>query len=488
MTNLRSVLGKFVAQEQELLKERNQIYQSATEQNLTIFASSFLLLLLVIVIGLLALRKKVINPLSDLSHFAEKFGQGENHALDLIPSHNEVGVLAKALEESRIKINLTLKALTSAKSEAEQANDAKGLFLANMSHEIRTPLNGIYGALQLLKQNQYSQNSEYLQLVSESHQSCKLLLTIVNDILDFSKIEAGKLSFEHIPFQFSSIVQEVISSVNADALNKSLKLSFEQSENYHDAWVGDPIRVKQVLLNLVSNSIKFTHSGNIVISTKTKAIDDNCYLVFTVTDTGIGMSQEVIDKLFDRFEQADKSITRKFGGTGLGLAITKALVEHMDGEIKVTSELNKGTSFEISVLIEKSESTISENHDEKIQVPDLSNRSLLLVEDNRINQIVFLKMMKATNAQITVANNGQEAVERFSEADFDLVFMDIQMPIMDGIEACKAIKATDSQTPIIALTANVMENDIKKYNDTGFQNWLGKPVEVAKLYGLCAGL
>ncbi|MFY8274118.1 PAS domain S-box protein [Pseudoalteromonas sp. SSDWG2] len=374
------------------------------------------------------------------------------------------------------KVN-AIEALKAAKQEAEKASQAKSEFLANMSHEIRTPMNGIYGILQLLKKKVQHQDKK--TLVDKAIHSTRNLNTIINDILDFSKIEAGKLSIDIHPFSLSDLVASI--DVEADALINDKPVTFSLSNTVeHDMWLGDDIRIRQILINVCSNAIKFTSAGQVLVSVFSP--EEN-YVTFEVRDTGIGMSEEELSRLFHRFEQADTSTTRKYGGTGIGMAITHSLVELMHGTIEVASEINKGTRFSITLPMQKShtQSAHNETMDLHSYECDFSNYTILVAEDNEINRVVIGDFLQETGAHIHFANNGVEAVELASQHNIDLVLMDIQMPEMDGIEACRKIKAIFPTLPILALTANVMAEYVEKYEQEGFDDFLAKPVEFAHL-------
>ncbi|NOU51243.1 response regulator [Pseudoalteromonas sp. JBTF-M23] len=374
------------------------------------------------------------------------------------------------------------KALSEAKEQAEQATMAKSEFLANMSHEIRTPMNGLYGTLQLLKAESLGEQGQ--ELLAKGIYSVKALSTIINDILDFSKIEAGKLTLEQQPFNLSRLIENLKSELSVIAFDKGISLSFDKDLS-SDYWVGDEVRVRQILLNLISNAIKFTAQGQVeVLFRELEASGD---LIIHVVDTGIGMSPQEISRLFYRFEQADKSTTRKYGGTGLGLAITHSLVAMMHGSIDVQSEPNKGSIFSVTLPLAKT-FHVSEDEENSTELFDFSGISILIAEDNEINQTVVRAMLAPTNANINMTSNGQEAVNAVKQQVPQIILMDIQMPLMDGVEACKIIKQIAPSIHIIALTANAYEEDKRLYQKVGFDGYIAKPIEQNALLHKIAAL
>jgi len=365
--------------------------------------------------------------------------------------------------------------------KAERADIAKSAFLANMSHEIRTPLNAVMGVSQLLMDSPL--NKEQKSMLKTMNNSGYLLLTVVNDILDYSKIESGKLQLENTPFKMKDVIVEVINLMSSSAEKKHLQLEYQCDET-PGLQMGDTIRIKQVLTNLIGNAIKFTSKGKINIDLSINKLSDKeiTYTV-SVADTGIGIEPEKLDLIFNKFSQADTSTTRKHGGTGLGLTISQKLIQLMDGNINVSSKSGEGSifSFTLSFAIsnESKPKVVQENTNK--QFPAIK---VLLVEDDKVNQMIAKKMLMKCSCEIEFANNGQEAVEKVSNNSFDLVLMDIQMPVMNGIEATKQIRKTNPNIIIIALTANVMKEEQDTYIQAGMNDFIPKPIQMSKLHEL----
>ena len=373
--------------------------------------------------------------------------------------------------------------LKQAKDRAEEMSQAKGEFLANMSHEIRTPMNGVIGTLQLLSDTELGPAQQ--EYVTTAHKSAHSLLTILNDILDLSKIEAGKLNIELIPLDLREIVSELVTLHAMTAEEKVIQLHADIDEQLPQVLIGDPTRIRQVLANLVSNALKFTEKGHVLIRISVVSREgDNADIRMEVEDTGVGIQEEVIGKLFNEFTQADGSTTRKYGGTGLGLAIVKQLVEMMHGQFGVESIPGKGSTFWFRVPLKIStEQTMKPSPDQQREHKGQLSGHVLLVEDNPINQMVAQKMLEKIGVESTLAADGQEALNRLEQGEFDAVLMDCQMPVMDGFEATRRIRERTQliELPVIAMTANVMEGDREKCLEAGMNDYIGKPVVQAEL-------
>ncbi|WP_166425462.1 CHASE domain-containing protein [Paraglaciecola sp. 20A4] len=366
-------------------------------------------------------------------------------------------------------------ALARAKESAEKANVAKSEFLANMSHEIRTPLNGIFGTLQLLRDE--TAQEKVAQYINLATQSTATLNELVNDILDVSKLEVGKLDLHNTPVDLTALLTVIESELTASIQKKSLKFTIH-TDLTQSIWMADELRLKQILLNILTNAIKFTHSGEIHLSISNHR-DGGVFIV--VKDSGIGMNKEAQERLFQRFEQADQSITRQYGGTGLGMSIVLSLVTLMKGKINVSSKENVGTIVKISLPLMAIDSNDSVKEIKVTPEESLNVKTILIAEDNDINQIIINSMLEKSYTDIHIVENGQLAADFAIKNHVDLVLMDIQMPVMDGVEACKLIKLCKPNLPIIAITANIYAEDLALYKDAGFNATVAKPFDKGNL-------
>ncbi len=374
------------------------------------------------------------------------------------------------------------------KEVAERTAFLKHQFMANMSHEIRTPMNAIVGMTRLLLAK--SPKQDQLRYLNAIQLSANNLLIIINDILDLSKIEAGKIVIEHTDFTIREVIQSVQDMLLLKAEEKNIEFRITTEDDIPKRLTGDPTRLNQVLINLAGNSVKFTEKGYVEIKTSLRNKTNKLWLQFDVVDSGIGIASEYDDNIFDSFTQAGTDVTRKFGGTGLGLTISKQLVNLMGGDISVKSELGKGTVF--SVVIPFEEATVQDfvkvnNELSSAAMNRLNNLKILLAEDNEFNRLVAEETLKEIipSLQLHMAFNGKEAVEKLQNDTYDLVLMDIQMPLMDGVAATKMIRTTLPEPArsikIIAMTANVLQEDVQQYFDAGMDAYVSKPFQIDEL-------
>ncbi len=375
------------------------------------------------------------------------------------------------------------------KEVAERTAELKQQFMANMSHEIRTPMNAIVGITRLLLEK--DPREEQLKYLNVIRQSADNLLVIINDILDLSKIEAGKIVIEKIDFSLRDMIQSIQEIMQLKAEQKHLDLRIEVNSDIPDRLIGDPTRLNQILINLIGNAVKFTDKGYIGLQClPQKLSDDRVMLQFKVQDTGIGISKEYVGKIFESFTQAGTDTARRFGGTGLGLTISKQLVELMNGTIEVESEEGKGTLFTVTIPLQIAEEQTAYIRPSQITEDifnSLEHLSILLVEDNEFNRLVAEDTLKELlpDIRIAVAENGAIAVEKIRKHDYDLVLMDIQMPVMNGVDATRMIRSTlpegKKDVSIIAMTANVLQEDVQRYLDAGMNAYISKPFQTDDL-------
>ena len=408
------------------------------------------------------------------SHIMQRFHDGTSimYCLDIDLSE---------LSEARVE-------LVKAKENAEAANKAKSEFLANMSHEIRTPLNGILGMLQLLKTT--DPNEEQQEYLVGAIRSTSRLTRLLSDILDISKIEAGRMKIVETEFDIKNMRDSIYELFDMEARGKGLLLEFGWNENIPPLLIGDEARLRQILFNLVGNAIKFTERGEVRIdvSLLVSLGDSSARVLVTVSDTGIGISEECIKSVFEPFVQAEGTYTRRFQGAGLGLSIVRRLVKLLGGDVAIESTLGEGTTIYVSLPFKLPSGGQGQIDQEVRVIAPVAETSwrILLAEDDTISLITAKRMLEKSGYSVTAAKNGQEALQRLAEEDFDLILMDVQMPVMDGVEATKAIRGASnlgakSSVPIVAMTAYAMTGDKEIFLAAGMDDYISKPVDKAAL-------
>jgi two-component system sensor histidine kinase/response regulator len=386
-----------------------------------------------------------------------------------------IGVLQNISERKKTEVELNI-----AKEEAEEASLAKSQFLANMSHEIRTPMNAIMGLTHLINQSNFNESQK--NYISKIEGSSKILLRIINDILDFSKIEAGKLEIENIKFNLYKVFENVSTLYTPSATNKGIDINFDIGEGVPDTLKGDPIRLEQILSNLTTNAIKFTSQGEVNVAVRiVEEQEDKVKLHFSVTDTGIGLTKEQIEKLFTAFTQADNSMTRKYGGTGLGLTITKQLVELMNGHIWVESEYGEGSVFQFSIQLDKVSNVVNPSYE---KYPDLHGKKILVIDHNKTSLMIIERMLKSFLLDVTTLRDPFEAIELLEKNNFDLLIIDFNLPELSGIDLYKRLVVnTEIKVPkTIFVSANGRESYYNQANQLGVKNFLVKPINQSLMF------
>ena len=425
------------------------------------------------------------QPIRDIGHAVKAIQDGDYKTPLPIVDDTELGALsqhinnlANGLEQASREQHQAMAQLIQTREEAEKANNAKSDFLAMMSHELRTPMNGVLGMLQLLETTEMTDEQvEYAALASESTEH---LLKVINDILDFSRIERAELDLEHIPFNLADLISSCAQAFQHSAVQRGLDLSLQIPEDMQTLQVqGDPTRIRQILVNLVGNALKFTEHGRVSIEPQWQSLDHELlWFTCTVRDSGIGISAESLELMFNAFQQADSSISRRYGGTGLGLSIARTLAERMGGTLRAQSEEGLGSVFTLEIPLALFKQKMPVPEPRAVTANSNGNgRNVLLVEDNPVNQTVIEAMLRSLGFTVSVATDGAQAVRSAESLIFEAILMDCRLPIMDGYEATRQIRQLPgcSDVPIIALTANALQGDREACLSAGMNDYLAKP-------------
>ncbi len=431
-------------------------------------------------------EKALLNILDDYSEEKYHAEDSQRALLNILDDYS--GEKIKMENTQRAVLNI-LEDYSEAKEKAEESTKLKEAFLANMSHEIRTPMNAIIGFSDLLSKGKLAEKErEYVKTIKSAGEN---LLTIINDILDISKIEAGMMTFEEHTFSVKEIFKSLNVMLMGKAKEKNLELIFACDENVPDSLLGDPTRLTQIIINLAGNAIKFTQKGKINVHVGILKDAADCHrdgsisLEFSVKDTGIGIPEDKLEHIFERFRQAESHITRKYGGTGLGLSIAKQLVELQGGTLYVKSEFKVGSVFSFCIPYKKSVEVLTtpDVTSEKFSMKELGKLNILLVEDNQLNVKLILSLFSEYNLKLQVAENGSVGIEKIKESKFDIVLMDMEMPVMNGYEAATVIRnELKDKIPIIAMTAHAMAGERERCLSLGMNDYISKPINANLLF------
>ncbi|MHB8260929.1 MAG: response regulator [Bacteroidia bacterium] len=427
-------------------------------------------------------EKALLNILDDYSEEKYHSEDSQRALLNILDDYSDEKI---HLENTQRAVLNILEDYSEAKEKAEESTKLKEAFLANMSHEIRTPMNAIIGFSDLLSKGELEEKeSEYVRIIKSAGEN---LLTIINDILDISKIEAGMMTFEEHTFSVKEIFKSLSVMLMGKAKEKNIDLVFNCDEDVSDSLLGDPTRLTQIIINLTGNAIKFTEiGGRVNVFAKILKEENETILVeFSVKDTGIGIPPDKLEHIFERFRQAESHTTRKYGGTGLGLSIAKQLVVLQGGALTVKSEFKVGSEFSFFIPYKKSVEVLSKTEikSEKYNMAELCKLNILLVEDNQLNIKLILSLFSEYNLKVQVAENGSVCIEKLKENNFDIILMDMEMPVMNGYEAATIIrKELKNNIPIISMTAHAMAGERERCLGLGMNDYISKPINANLLF------
>ena len=470
-------------------------YQDMTSiiNTIPLFVITLIILFFFVVIAFFTLNRQMFTPIMKMNKALGEIASGNYEQRVNHQAKDELGFLANGINVMAEQIAANLNQIESQNEKlnqaielANEANLAKSRFLANMSHELRSPMNAVLGFAQLGLDSESSE--ECLEYLTKLKQSGEHLTMIINDILDFSKIESDELVLEKIGFSYTDVINKVMNICTLSAEDKGLTINISSAQDIPEHLIGDPLRIEQILINLVNNAIKFTHDGTIdIISSVMLTSSSELRLQVSVVDSGIGMTETQQSRLFSAFTQADSSITRRYGGTGLGLAICKELVEAMHGTIGIESVEHSGSTFSFYILLNYSDTPLEceeANYNERLNKLSHSamEKTVLVVEDNKTNQLIASKLLDKIGLECHLASHGQEGVDMATQYPYAIIYMDIQMPIMDGLTATQRILEHHPEAIIIGMSANASKEDIQTAIDTGMSAYITKPIDRDELY------